>query len=194
MWAKPAPDDSAALLTSQPPLVHADPRESLGLYADFNDNPFVNTSPLNEQAVDLIEHPRAAHLQLHVTITRPGDIVYIPTRWWHVVHSPPVPHGEPPRRNLAFTVEVSTPPPPGTLPAPPSYVHRPAFSHELLLWAMSHRGGRASNDLELQHGVRSAGSSAASATGKARQTLNDVLIKRSGSCTAPTNSGVGLSV
>ena len=118
-----------------------DPIDGLNLYADFNEDPFVNTSPLNEKAVDLIQHPRAANVTLHAATTKPGDVIYLPTRWWHVARSP-IRKGEPPQRNLAFTIEFSTAQPKHTLPAPPSYVHRPAFGHELLLWALSHRAKR----------------------------------------------------
>ena len=158
-----------------------DPAESLGLYADFNTDPFVNTSPLNEQAIDLYEHPRAAHVTLNVGVTRPGDIVYMPTRWWHVVRSPPAARGAS-RRNLAVTVEISTRPPTMTLPAMPSYVHRPAFSHELLLWAMSYRGPRAP---PKTHAATTAPTDAAPRAGAiSSRSMGDVSIQASGSCTA----------
>ena len=152
-----------------------DPAESLGLYADFVPDPFVNTSPLNEQAVDLLAHPAAARVTLHVAHTRPGDVLFLPTRWWHVVRSPPAPRGRPPQRNLAFTVEISTPPPTGTLPAPPSYVHRPAFSHELLLWAWSHRGAASRAPA---HAAEPA------AVLPSERRMDEVAIQASGSCTA----------
>lgn len=144
-----------------------------GRYADFIPDPFVNTSPLNEQSIDLEAHPRVAHVTLHAATTRPGDIIYIPSRWWHIVRSPPAPVGGF-LRNLAYTVEVSTPPPPSTLPAPPSYVHRPAFSHELLLWVMSHRGGDGSPPV----------ASAAEGVHPSARRMDGVGIKASGSCTA----------
>ena len=150
-----------------------DPGESVGLYSDFNHDPFVNTSPLNEQAIDLLEHPRAAHVTLHVGVTRPGDIVYMPTRWWHVVRSPPAPRGAW-RRNLAFTVEISTRAPRHAFAPMPSYVHRPAYTHELMLWARSYRGPRASPPPPPEESTRATG----------RRTMGDVTIQMSGSCTA----------
>ena len=100
------------------------------------------------------------------------------------MRSPPAPRGGA-RRNLAFTVEISTPPPPRTLPAPPSYVHRPAYSHELLLWAMSYRGQPTLDPSGVARagGAEPAAAAAARTEAKVRH-MDEVVIEQAGSCTA----------
>ena len=144
---------------------------------------FVNTSPLNEQAINLTRYPRVSGVTLHVAQTKPGDVMYIPTRWWHLVWSPVAAPGSPQQRNLAFTVEIATPPPPGTAPTPPSYVHRPAFTHELLLWALTYqRAGRRAHEARQLAGIDDA--KGTGSTSPTQSYFDSVVIQSAGSCTA----------
>jgi Cupin-like domain len=58
------------------------------VYAGVDGNQF-NTSPLNpEQPFDLSKYPLAAELPLCIECTMyPGDILYIPRKWWHHIRT-----------------------------------------------------------------------------------------------------------
>ena len=161
-------------LSGRKSLLMVSPEDSLGLYTDHMDDPYVNTSPIDEKKVDLDKHPRVAQLTLQAVSTSPGDIIFIPTRTWHIVWDPSA-GDAPPERNLAYTLEVSWRHEPWDLP---SYVHAPAFSHDLLRWAHAYRRGATGR--EVAGTERAAGRATFSST----RFLNSLGIKSSGFCSA----------
>ncbi|MEM9457417.1 MAG: cupin-like domain-containing protein [Myxococcota bacterium] len=46
-----------------------------------------NYSSFDALAPDLEAYPEVAHISIYVAIVRPGDVLYIPTQWWHSVES-----------------------------------------------------------------------------------------------------------
>nr|WP_255490920.1 cupin-like domain-containing protein [Spartinivicinus marinus] len=61
---------------------------------DVTDTPFlyplnspVNYSPVNIQNVDWSAYPEFCHATLFHADIEPGDVLYIPTLWWHAVES-----------------------------------------------------------------------------------------------------------
>ena len=98
-------------------------------YVDFEAASF-GVSPIDTHAVDLRTHPRAAQVRLHTARTRPGDVLFIPIRWWHLITSQPT---NEPGRNVALTVQL-------VLERPPPMVPQPGpFSHDLILWTLGVR-------------------------------------------------------
>lgn len=71
------------------------PNESAAMYMDHFEK--YGLSPINVDRVDLQRFPRFANASIqHVRLT-PGDALYIPDGYWHVIHS----HG----RNIALAFE-----------------------------------------------------------------------------------------
>ena len=85
-----------------------DPVESLQIYADFPYDSYGH-SPINTKRVDVERYPLAARVTLHEAALSPGDTLFIPKHWWHVIHSLPG------ARNLAYTLQFNLPPPEHTL-------------------------------------------------------------------------------
>ena len=85
-----------------------DPVESLQIYADFPYDSYGH-SPINTKSVDVERYPLVARVTLHETALSPGDVLFIPKHWWHVIHSTPS------ARNLAYTLQFHLPPPEHTL-------------------------------------------------------------------------------
>jgi len=74
-----------------------DPAFSLALYADFS---FAyGHSPVEPIAVNTSLFPEAASVPAIEALLSPGDVLYLPARWWHFVDSLP-------GRNLAFTLQM----------------------------------------------------------------------------------------
>jgi hypothetical protein len=72
------------------------PNQSAYMYSDFHTK--FGLSPINTDRVDLERFPEFAKSHAHRALLRPGDALYIPDGWWHVVHSYP-------GRNLAVAIE-----------------------------------------------------------------------------------------
>ena len=75
----------------------ASPAESAALYSDYAKAE--GNSPIDATAVDLSRFPLAASATLHVADMREGDILFIPSNWWHLVTSHPL------QRHLALAVQ-----------------------------------------------------------------------------------------
>jgi hypothetical protein len=75
----------------------ASPTESAALYSDYAKSE--GNSPIDATAVDLSRFPLAASATLHVADMRAGDILFIPSNWWHLVISHPL------QRHLALSVQ-----------------------------------------------------------------------------------------
>ena len=75
----------------------ASPAESAALYSDYAKAE--GNSPIDATAVDLSRFPLAASATLHVADMREGDILFIPSNWWHLVTS------HPHQRHLALAVQ-----------------------------------------------------------------------------------------
>ncbi len=73
------------------------PNETANFYMDFH--PKFGLSPINMDRVDLERFPSLANATTFYTRLQPGDAVYIPDSWWHVIRS----H----RRNVAIALEVA---------------------------------------------------------------------------------------
>ena len=95
------------------------------------------------------------------------------------------------QRNLAFTIEISTPVPAGTQPSPPSYVHRPPFTHELILWALTYRQhGMAAHTRKMSRTDGERSPARRPLTDYVEpELLSDVMIRAAGSCTAAKAKG-----
>ena len=44
-------------------------------------------SPVDVESPDLARHPEFANAQRHEAVIRPGDVLYMPYRWWHHVRA-----------------------------------------------------------------------------------------------------------
>ena len=156
------------------------------VYVDFNENPYVNRSPLDEQAstrltaarstsrrvgtqcdrlaspspsssssarppliwqaLNVTVYPRAASVRVYEAATWPGDIIFIPTRWWRAAPAP-------------SSSSSSSPPPP---PPPPlasssffaSVVASSSFDPASLIWQVAPRLGPVREQGSLRGGRR----------------------------------------
>jgi hypothetical protein len=61
------------------------PEHSSYLYMDYHDK--FGLSPINVKKVDLTRYPRARDTPIQIAEIHPGDILFIPTTWWHIVRS-----------------------------------------------------------------------------------------------------------
>ena len=61
-----------------------DPAESALLYADHT-AAAVGNSPVDPLSVDLRVHPLVASATLWPAVLRPGDMLFLPSEWWHLV-------------------------------------------------------------------------------------------------------------
>lgn len=86
------------------------PNESAAMYMDHHDK--YGLSPINVDRVDLQRFPKAAEAKvLHVRLN-PGDALYIPDSYWHVIKST--------HRNIALSFEL--------MPARPPPIFTPSMS------------------------------------------------------------------
>ena len=77
------------MLDGQKRLLLVDPADSAYLYADHAASAVGNT-PIDPLRVDTEAHPLASRVTLWpVTLTR-GDVLFIPSQWWHMVLSVPI--------------------------------------------------------------------------------------------------------
>ena len=81
------------------------PSESHKMYADFPLDTHGRTnfkmfgrSPIKVDAVDMCKYPQSHNLTVYTVTLQPGDAIYIPPVWWHVVRSFA-------RRNVALTFQ-----------------------------------------------------------------------------------------
>lgn len=63
------------------------PNESQYFYMDFHDK--FGLSPVNVDRVDLQRFPLLRNATVLFAHLKPGDILYLPHGWWHVIHSLP---------------------------------------------------------------------------------------------------------
>ena len=94
-------------LDGQKRVTLVSPDDSHKIYADFGLDdgvPSYGVSPIDPRAVDTATYPEAASVPLQRTTLSPGDMLFIPHHWWHVVESLA-------GRNLAYTVQASLPKP-----------------------------------------------------------------------------------
>lgn len=86
-----------------------DPTQAHLLYYDFpRALHLVGTSGFDPQNVDMRKYPLARNVTIYESTISPGDIMYIPARWFHLVTSLPrdaPKFGGP--RNLAFTFQAT---------------------------------------------------------------------------------------
>ena len=124
-------------------LVLIDPIDSLTLYKDHA--PGVYGSPLDLRQVDLSRYPAAAHATIYTVQLTPGDVLYLPSYWWHIVDSLPRRDPEtcalpPAGRNLMISLQFGHNKllvgPDSRKSASPT----PTFSHDVLAWALAMRG------------------------------------------------------
>ena len=75
-------------IDGQKRLLLVDPADSALLYADHAESAVGNT-PINPFKVDTEAHPLVSHVTLWpVTLDR-GDLLFIPSQWWHMVLTVP---------------------------------------------------------------------------------------------------------
>lgn len=74
------------LLDGRKHLVLVDPADSVMLYADFAQRATGNT-PIDPLAVDLDLHPLVSQATLWPLDLQTGDVLLIPSGWWHIVTS-----------------------------------------------------------------------------------------------------------
>lgn len=85
-------------LHGQKRITLVDPAHSLYLYADFSRA--YGLSPINPSAVDIAKFPESLNVETRTALLSPGDVLYIPDKWWHAVYSLP-------GRNIAYTFQTS---------------------------------------------------------------------------------------
>lgn len=95
-------------LDGQKRVTLVNPTDSHRIYSDFGVDqdgaPLYGTSPIEPRALDDATYPEAAAVPVQRTTLSPGDVLYIPHLWWHVVESLA-------GRNLAYTVQTELPEP-----------------------------------------------------------------------------------
>ncbi|KAJ2081897.1 hypothetical protein H4R24_001993 [Coemansia sp. RSA 988] len=62
-------------------------RETANLYPYPPGTLLVNTSQVDVESPDIKKHPRAENAHYLECVVKPGDLLYIPPRWWHYVRS-----------------------------------------------------------------------------------------------------------
>jgi hypothetical protein len=75
-------------IDGQKRILLIDPADSVLIYADHTDKAVGNT-PLDPFKVDLDAYPYARQVALSPVVLDPGDLLFIPTQWWHMVLSIP---------------------------------------------------------------------------------------------------------
>ena len=132
-------------------IVLVDPADSALLYADHASSAVGNT-PVDPFRVDLHAHPLAAHATLWPLRLRRGDVLFIPSQWWHMVLTLPATGGARHAadvRNMAITCQFDRSVAPGIVShfsrhRAELYLNIPdAVPTPDELGRMSHRGGRA---------------------------------------------------
>ena len=84
-------------------LLLLDPVDGALLYADHSVSAVGNT-PVDPYRVDLTAHPLAAQATLWPVVLNRGDLLFIPSQWWHMVLTVPyLRSGE--ERNIALTAQ-----------------------------------------------------------------------------------------
>ena len=71
-------------LDGQKRLLLVDPADSALLYADHASSAVGNT-PVNPFRVDMDAHPLASLVSLWPVVLHRGDVLFIPSQWWHMV-------------------------------------------------------------------------------------------------------------
>ena len=122
-------DATLTQLDGQKTLLMVDPLESLALYKDFALGLY--GPPFNVYEVDLLRFPGVSNVTLHTVTLNPGDVLYLPSHWWHLVNSLPAGGGG---RNLMVSQQFKLLGPGAWLPKPSN-----AFSHDIMRWAMQRR-------------------------------------------------------
>ncbi|GAB5363532.1 hypothetical protein AAMO2058_000891300 [Amorphochlora amoebiformis] len=78
-------DNLLTMISGSKQVLLTDPIHSLGLYMDYHDK--YGLSPINVRHIDLSVYPKVQSIPIiEVNITK-GDMLYIPTHWWHQVNS-----------------------------------------------------------------------------------------------------------
>jgi len=78
-------DNLLAMIDGSKHVLMTDPIHSLGLYMDYHDK--FGLSPINVRKIDLTVYPLVKEVPIvEVNITK-GDVLYIPTHWWHQINS-----------------------------------------------------------------------------------------------------------
>lgn len=67
----------------------ADMMQSKNLYVNFEDNANAQWCKANLFAPDLDKHPLVQNVKQHVCRAEVGDILFVPSYWWHFVRSEP---------------------------------------------------------------------------------------------------------
>lgn len=94
-------------LDGQKRLILVDPADSALLYADHASSAVGNT-PINPFAIDVEAHPLASLASLWPVVLNKGDMLFIPSQWWHMVVSLPATGGDfhaADVRNMALTAQ-----------------------------------------------------------------------------------------
>jgi len=96
-----------AQIDGQKHFLMADPADSRYLYSDFpRHHKRVGMAGLNAKRVDLKMFPKASEITLYEATLNPGDMIFIPSMWWHLVSSLPWAHAKEYKRNLAITIQT----------------------------------------------------------------------------------------
>ncbi|PIA18323.1 Clavaminate synthase-like protein [Coemansia reversa NRRL 1564] len=62
-------------------------RETPNLYPHSSESLLANTSQIDVESPDIEKYPRSTKAQYLECVVKPGDLLYIPPRWWHYVRS-----------------------------------------------------------------------------------------------------------
>ena len=122
------------LIDGEKHLLLIDPVESMLLYADFESRSLGNT-PVDPARVDLKRFPLARTVALWPVTLRPGDVLLIPSGWWHIVTTR---RGRNVALTLQFQIEAAAP---TTDPATGFSTTGFTFLHAQQKLRMRHSGG-----------------------------------------------------
>jgi len=83
-----------------------DPADALFMYVDhiYHDEPVYGHCVFAESGVDVRRLPRIRNVTVHEGLVAPGDILFLPNRWWHEVDTLS-------GRNMALLLQTELPPP-----------------------------------------------------------------------------------
>ena len=96
------------------------------MYMDHHDK--FGLSPINVDRVDLQRFPRATEAKVLYARLEPGDALYLPDSWWHVIKSS--------GRNIGLALHFH---PPRAMPQPWTRAMSELVEHKGLYWAEKSR-------------------------------------------------------
>lgn len=105
-------------LDGQKRILLLEPTDSAHLYADHHAAGEMGNSPLDPHAVDLHAYPLVAEATVWPVVLKPGDVLLIPSFWWHLVATLPAAADSPPPASASASADPFAHPSPSAAAAP----------------------------------------------------------------------------